>query len=195
MAKIVPGVGRYFRNVLGWGFMITVILVILVIALWIKIAYQRHTGVRAKTAESITVTGLALDQVLAIGVKASAPVTKRMFGSPRTHQEPDGSVEWQVGGRGGVMLFHVMAVPEAGGFQVTAIGAATPKRAWGMEDVETAMGWAHIMHNFFCRLLGIPQNARQLIRWRSHAFTALTQAGAVPQTMSRILTLVPDVRE
>jgi hypothetical protein len=155
-----------------------IIILILIVALVAPLGYHRYMGVRAMRPVAIEVTGLTLDQITDIGTKASAGVVKRMLGRPQTYRTPDGAVEWQARSSGGVMIFNVTPLPGNAGFRVTS-QATTLKAAYvpGYADHRTSYGRAKILTNLICKMLRIPQNARQLLRRRRRALRAIAAAG------------------
>jgi len=154
------------------------IIIILLAALAASLGYHRYMGVRAMRPVAIEVRGLTLDQITDIGTKASAGAIKRMLGSPQAYRTPDGTVEWQARSSGGVMTFQVKPLPDRTGFSVESWASQVkPGRAPGYANPHTTFGRARMRTNWLCKALGIPQNARQLLRRRRHALSAIAQAG------------------
>jgi hypothetical protein len=155
-----------------------IFIAILLVALVASLGYHRYMGVRAMRHVSIVVRGLTLDQITDIGTKASAGAIKRMLGSPQPYRTPDGTVEWQARSSGGVMTFQVTPLPGRTGFSVESWASQVkPGRAPGYATPHTTFGRARMRTNWLCKALGIPQNARQLLRRRRRVLRAITQAG------------------
>jgi hypothetical protein len=158
--------------------MIIIVILILLLALAVPLGYHRYMGVRAMRRVSIEVRGLTLDQITDIGTRASAGAIKRMFGSPQAYRTPDGVVEWQARSSGGVMTFQVTPLADGASYRVTSwASSVTAGRAPGYANRETFTGRARMRTNWLCKVLGIPQNARQLLRRRRRALRAIAQAG------------------
>ncbi|HET7013977.1 MAG TPA: hypothetical protein VFI65_08705 [Streptosporangiaceae bacterium] len=155
-------------------------LIIFLAALAGSLVYHRQMGVRAMRIRYIEIGGLPVDQIIDIGTKASTGVVKRMLGRPQAFQTQEGDIEWGVRSSGGLLRFSVRALPDGSGFRISGWAENVKvARSFGREDLNTTFGRAHIMTNFICRLLGIPQNARQLLRRRRRALNAIARAGSV----------------
>ena len=151
---------------------------ILLLALAASLGYHRYMGVHAMRPDSVEVSGLTLDQIIDIGTKASMGVVKRMLGRPQAYQTPDGAMEWQTQSKGGAMIFRVTPLSGGAGYRVEGwADKVWVARVSGQMDHRTAVGQARILTNVLCKALGIPQNARQLLRRRRRALRAIAQAG------------------
>lgn len=163
-----------------------IIFIVFVLALALSLGYHRYLGVRAMKAESIEVSGITLDQIIDIGTKASQSIVKRMLGRPQTSRTPDGDIQWGVQSKGGLMIFRIRALPDGRGFRVEAWAEEVrAARVWGQMNPHTIEGRARILTNWLCRALGIPQNARQLLRRRRRTLNAIARAGQIITPTSR----------
>jgi hypothetical protein len=162
-----------------------IFILLLLLAVGLPLGYHRWMGVRAMTAVSIEVSGLTVEQIVDIGTKASTPAMKRLLGRPQVYQTPEGEVGWDVGGRGGVMSFLIQPL-SSGGFRVTGRATeVTTAHAPGGINLETTFGRAKFWSLLICRILHIPHYARQLLRRRRRAFSAIGRAGQLIVPESR----------
>jgi hypothetical protein len=163
-----------------------IFIIVLLLALALSLGYHRYMGVRAMKAEYIEVSGVTVEQIIEIGTKASTSVVKRMLGRPQASRTPEGDIQWGVQSKGGLMIFRVRALPDDRGFRIDGwaeeIRAA---RVWGQMNPHTVDGRARILTNWMCRALGIPQNARQLLRRRRRTLNAIARAGQVITPITR----------
>jgi hypothetical protein len=171
------------------------ILLIFVLAIALPLGYHKYMGVRAMSPVYIDVSGLTAEQIVDIGTKASTPAVKRLLGRPQSYPSEEGGIRWDVGGRGGVMSFLVTALPD-GGFRVTGRATAVmTAHAPGGINLDTTWGRSKMWSLLICKILGIPHNARQLLRRRRRALRAIAGAGQViplvPSASSQPPTAVP----
>ena len=168
---------------------VVVILLILFLLLAFEVGLLKYMGMRAMRIVSITVSGLTLDQVVAIGTRSSHSFPRRMFGRPTARQTEDGGAEWNIRSRAGVMTVHVAPVSagEAAEFEVSAwassarIGHAPGAITWTENqrgDVVHISSWnmAKVMTNVLCKSLNIPHNARKLLSQRRRVLRAIRRA-------------------
>lgn len=169
-------------------------LLIIVGALALSLGFQWYLGHRAMQVVFIDVGGLTIDQLLDVGTKASESFIQRLGGRAQPVRFQDGSIGWNAISRGGVMTFRVTQLPNGYGFRVEA-KATTVKEArmGGYIDPKTTWGRSKILTNWIYLLLGIPQNARVLLRRRRQALRAIGRAGAVigPPVPGKPGTLTP----
>jgi hypothetical protein len=161
-----------------------IFLVIIIIAVALPLGYHKWMGVRAMTAVAIEVPGLTTEQITDIGTKASESMVRRLRGRAKLYPQPDGSVTWYAQSGGGVMTFNVEALPDGSGHRI--IAAATSVKVAqhrGVMDLSTDYGKAKLITNWILWKLGIPANARVLLRRRRKALHAIERAGVRAQSV------------
>lgn len=158
---------------------------ILVLVIVLPLALLKYQGIRAMRTVTIQVSGLTVEQIVEIGTKVSHSFVRRLLGRPQAQPTPDGGAIWYIRSGAGVMTVLVEPRQE-GGFHVSA--AATSMRIAqhnGLIDPNTDWGRAKIITNWLFRLMGIPHNARKLMRQRRRVLRAISRAGqpipAAPQ--------------
>lgn len=165
------------------------ILLILLLALVLDLGFLKYMGIRAMRIVSITVSGLTLDEVVAIGTRSSHSFPRRMFGRPTARSTADGGAEWDIRSRAGIMTVRVAPVSatQGAGFEVSAwASSARLAQAPGVVTwTENARGrivhmsdWnkAKVLTNYLFKALNIPHNARKLLRQRRRVLRALRKA-------------------
>ncbi len=163
---------------------------LIIVAFALVLGYHKWMGIRAMTPVTIEVPGLTTEQVTDIGTKASESMVRRLRGRAKLYPQSDGSVTWYAQSGGGVMTFNVEQLPDGSGHRV--IAAATSVKVaqhGGVIDLSTDWGRAKAITNWIMWKLGIPANARVLLRRRRKALHAIERAGvraqAVPQSPAR----------
>jgi hypothetical protein len=161
-----------------------IFLVIIIIALALALGYHKWMGIRATTPAAIEVPVLTLEQITDIGTKASESMVRRLRGRAKVYPEPDGSVSWHAQSGGGVMTFNVEPLSDGRGHRV--IAAATSVKAAqhrGVMDLSTDWGKSKLITNWILWKLGIPANARVLLRRRRKALNAIERAALRAQSV------------
>jgi hypothetical protein len=113
---------------------VTILLILLPAGL--ALGYRRYLGARATRHVSIEVACLSLDQIVDIGTKSSTSMVQRVVGRPQPYAADDGAVEWRTHGKGGVMLYRVLPLPDYVGFRVESWATTvTIGRMRGSQDL------------------------------------------------------------
>jgi hypothetical protein len=160
------------------------IFLVIIIAVVLPLGYHKWMGIRAMTTVAIEVPGLTTDQITDIGTKASESMVRRLRGRARLYPQPDGSVTWYAQSGGGVMTFNVEELPDGSGHRI--IAAATSVKVVqhrGVIDLNTDWGKSKAIVNWIMWKLGIPANARVLLRRRRKALHAIERAAVRAQSV------------
>jgi hypothetical protein len=152
-----------------------VLLVILVIG---GLGYQKYLGTKALTFTHVDVTGLSLDEIIAVVGKAAGSLTGRLTGNVPSVRRNGDAAEWQAQIQGSVMAFSAEPLP-GGGYRVG--GAAVKMRVAQVRfgPDQGLWGLSKAMSNAIYRLLGIPHNSSALVRRRKRVLNAVSCAGIV----------------
>jgi hypothetical protein len=157
--------------------MIVVIIFLLLFAA--LIGYQKFRGVQALTFTYVDVSGLALEEIVAIGTRASGSLAGRLTGGTPTAQRVNDGAEWQAQIQGSVMAFRVTPLPNRTGYRVG--GAATKMRIarTNIGSDQGIWGISKAMSNGLMAILGIPHNSPALVHRRKRVLRAVANAGTV----------------
>jgi hypothetical protein len=156
-----------------------IFLILVLLAFAGGLGYQKYRGNQALTFTHIDVTGISLEQIVAVGGKASGSLAGRLTGNTPGARLADGGAEWQANVQGSVMSFRVDPLPGGQGYRVG--GAATTMRI-GQTRIGSDNGiWglSKAMSNALFRMMGIPHNAPALIRRRKRVLRAVANAGTL----------------
>jgi hypothetical protein len=161
-----------------------IFLLIIVLIVVAGLAYQKWRGTQALTFTHVDVAGLTLDEILAVGGKASGSLAGRLTGSrPAARRTRDG-VEWQAQIQGSVMSFSAQPLPGGSGYRVG--GAATKVRMaqTRIGSNQGIWGLSKAISNAIFMALGIPHNSPALVRRRKRVLSAIANAGTVLDPVS-----------
>lgn len=128
----------------------------------------------------VDVTGLTLEEIVAIGGKASRSLAGRLTAStPTARRTARGGAKWQVQIQGSVMEFSAEPLPDGPGYRIG--GAATLMRIaqTRVGSDQGLWGLSKAMTNALYRVLGIPHNPAALVRRRNRVVRAIGNAGTV----------------
>ena len=156
------------------------IVVIVILLLFVALlGYQKFRGVQALTFVHVDIAGLALDEVVAVGTRASGSLTGRLTGATPTARRVNGGAEWQAQIQGSVMAFRVTPLPNGAGYRIG--GAATKMRIaqTNFGSNRGIWGISKAMSNALMAILGIPHNSPALVRRRNRVLRAVANAGGV----------------
>jgi hypothetical protein len=157
-----------------------IVLVIFVLIVIGGLGWAKYQGTKALTFRNVDVTGLSLDEIVAIGSKASGSLAGRLRGNmPAARRTGNGGAEWQVQVQGSVMEFSVQPLPNGQGYRVG--GAATLMRIAQvrMGSNQGIWGLSKAISNAIYRVLGIPHNPSALVRRRNRVLRAVANGGTV----------------
>jgi hypothetical protein len=157
----------------------TIFIVILVLVVVLGLGYQKFRGIQALTFTHVDITGLSLDEIVAIGTKASRSLSDRLTHRKLAARRINSGAGWDVAIRGSVMAFSVNLLPDSKGYRVG--GVATKLRIAYTPLGANLFAMAHAMTNCILRLFGIPRNASQLVALRKRVLRAIANEGAVIQ--------------
>jgi hypothetical protein len=155
-----------------------IVLVIIVLIVIAGMGWTKYQGGKALTFTHVDVAGLSLDEIVAIGSKASGSLAGRLRGSlPAVRRTGNGGAEWQAQVQGSIMEFKVQPLPNGRGYRVG--GAATLMRIAQvrMGSNQGIWGLSKAISNAIYRVLGIPHNPSALVRRRSRVLRAVTNGG------------------
>lgn len=154
------------------------LLILLIFAL--PLTTLKILGMRAMRPVSVDIAGPTLEQLVDVGTKASRSFAGRMFAGPRAVPIEGGGAIWEIRSGAGVMTVLVEPLVDDAGYRITV--QATKMRivqAGGPVDGKTDWGRAKILTNWLFRLMGIPHNARKLLRQRRRVLRAIRRTGHV----------------
>jgi hypothetical protein len=152
----------------------------IIIIFGVPLAVLKYLGMRAMRPVSVDIAGPTLQQLVEAGTKASHSLARRMFSTPRAVPVEGGGALWEIRTGAGVMTVLIEPLADGAGHRVTA--QATSVRvvqARGEVDRHTDYGRAKIFTNWLFRLMGIPHNARKLLRQRRRVLRAVSRIGRV----------------
>lgn len=154
-------------------------LLVIVLIVVGGLGYQKYRGTQALTFIHVDVAGLTLDEIVAIGSKASGSLAGRLIGNKPTARRVEGGVAWDTQIQGSVMSFSAEPRPDGNGYRVG--GAATLMRIaqTNIGSNQGIWGLSKAISNAIYRMLGIPHNASALVRRRNRVLRAITNAGTV----------------
>jgi hypothetical protein len=166
-----------------------VFIIVILIAFAIALGYHKWMGMRAMSLVYIDVAGLTVEQITDIGTKASESMMRRLRGRAQVYPEPDGSVTWHAQSGGGVMTFSVVPLGDDGRYRVGAVATAVKAAQHrGAIDLSTDWGKSKALTNWLMWKMGIPANARVLLRRRRKALNAIERAGLRTQPPASAVT-------
>jgi hypothetical protein len=159
----------------------TVFVLVVVLAFIATLAYQKYRGNQALTFTHVDITGLSLDEIVAIGSKASRSLSDRLTRRAPAVRRVGSGVEWQVQIHGSVMAFSAKPLPDGDAYRVG--GAATRMRIaqTNIGSNRGVWGLSKAMTNGIYRTLGIPQNPSALVRLRKRVLREIAHAGILTQ--------------
>jgi hypothetical protein len=128
--------------------------IILVIIIAVAMGYQKYRGVQALTFTHIDVAGLALDDIVAIGTKASGSLAGRLTRSMPIAQQADGGAEWRAQIQGSVMSFTVSPLPNGQGYRVGGVATVVRIGQNRFGSNRGTYGLAKAITNAIFRMLG-----------------------------------------
>ncbi len=150
------------------------------------IGFVKYQGVRASTPEHIDVDRLSLERIAEIGARSAGLLGSRTRPGGRLERAvpraqvrrgPNGTAEWDVSSRGGVMRFRIEPRPNAAGLRV--VGAAMKQRLAVRNSMAGGVwGLSSAIWDAMCRLLGIPKHPGLLLAQRKRVFKAIARADA-----------------
>lgn len=156
------------------------IVVIAIVLLFVAlIGYQKFRGIQALTFTHVDISGLALEEIVTIGTKASGSLAGRLTGAAPTARRTGDGVEWQAQIQGSVMAFRVTPLANGSGYRVG--GAATKMRIarTNLGSNSGIWGISKAMSNGLMVILGIPHNSPALVHRRNRVLRAVANAGTV----------------
>jgi hypothetical protein len=155
---------------------VVIVLLLLFVAL---IGYQKFRGMQALAFTHIDISDLALEEIVAIGTKASGSLAGRLMGGTPTARRVNDGAEWQAQIQGSIMAFRVTPLPGGNGYRVG--GAATKMRIarTNIGSNQGIWGISKAMSNGLMAILGIPHNSPALVRRRNRVLRAVANAGTV----------------
>jgi hypothetical protein len=155
-----------------------VFLVILVLIIIAGMGWTKYQGTKALTFTHVDVAGLSLDEIVAIGGKASGSLTGRLTGNtPTARRTGNGGAEWQAQVQGNVMEFSVQPLPGGRGYRVGGVATLMRIAQVRMGSNQGIWGLSKAISNAIYRVLGIPHNPSALVRRRNRVLRAITNGG------------------
>jgi hypothetical protein len=156
------------------------IVVIVFLLLFVALmAYHKFRGMQALTFVHVDISGLTLDEIVAIGTRASGSLAGRLTRGTPTARRVDDGAEWQAQIQGSVMAFRVTPLPNGAGYR---IGGAASKMRIARTNIGSDRGiWgiSKAISNGLMAILGIPHNSPALVHRRNRVLRAVANAGAV----------------
>ena len=156
-------------------------LIIIVLIAILPLAYQKYMGNRAMTFTYINVAGLTLDEIIAIGTKASGSLAGRLTGNAPVVRRSASGATWDAQSRGGILSFQVEALPDGSGYRVGGAASSLKVAEVRIGSDRGIWGLSKAISNSIYRLLGIPKHASSLAHRRKRALRAIANAGSVVQ--------------
>jgi hypothetical protein len=159
------------------------IIVILFLLLFVAaMGYQKFRGTQALTFTHVDISDLTLEEVIAVGTKASGSLVGRLTGgTPNVRRVNDGA-EWQAQIQGSVMAYRVMPLPNGAGYRVGGVATKMRIAQTRIGSNQGIWGMSKAMSNGLMAILGIPHNSPALVRRRNRVLRAVANAGAaLPQ--------------
>jgi hypothetical protein len=156
-----------------------IIVIIFLLVFVAALGYQKFRGTQALTFTHVDISGLTLEEIVAIGTKASGSLGGRLMGGTPTARRTSSGVEWQAQIRGSVMAFRV--TPLANGTSYRVGGVATKMRIarTNIGSDSGIWGISKAMSNALMVILGIPHNSPALVHRRNRVLRAFANAGTV----------------
>jgi hypothetical protein len=154
-------------------------LIVLIIIIVLGLGYQKFRGAQALTFTHIDVAGLSLEEIVAIGTRASGSLSGRMIGATPTAKRTASGAEWQAQIRGSVMSFTAEPLPDGSGYRVGGVATKMRIAQTRIGSESGIWGLSKAITNSIYRLLGIPHNAPPMVSRRKRVLAAISKAGAV----------------
>jgi hypothetical protein len=156
-----------------------IVLIIVLLAFVALLGYQKFRGMQALTFTHVDISGLTLEEIVAIGTKASGSLGGRLMGGVPTARRTSNGVEWQAQIRGSVMAFRVTPLPSGTGYRVGGVATKMRIARTNIGSDNGIWGISKAMSNGLMVLLGIPHNSPALVHRRNRVLRAVANAGAV----------------
>lgn len=154
-------------------------LLIIVLIVVGGLGYQKFRGNQALTFLHIDVTGLTLDEIVAIGSKASGSLAGRLIGNKPAVRRMADRAEWASQIQGSIMSFSAEPLPNGGGYRVGGAASLMRIAQTNIGSNQGIWGLSKAISNAIYRALGIPHNASALVRRRNRVLRAITNSGTV----------------
>jgi len=155
-----------------------IVLILLVLIVIAGMGWVKYQGTKALTFTHVDVTGLSLDEIVAIGSKASGSLTGRLTGNtPTGRRTGNGGAEWQAQIQGSVMEFSVQPLPDGRGYRVGGVATLMRIAQVRMGSNQGIWGLSKAISNAIYRVLGIPHNPSALVRRRNRVLRAIANGG------------------
>jgi hypothetical protein len=157
----------------------TIFIVIILLVCVAGLGYLKFRGIQALTFTHIDLTGLSLDEIVAIGGNASRSLGDRLTGRTPAARRAGSGAEWSVGVRHSVMAFSVKPLPDDKGYRVGGVATKMRVAQVNFGSDRGYWGWSKAMTNGIYRMLGIPENAPGLVRLRKRVLRAIANEGTL----------------